>query len=324
MTSPRNSLMKSASAAGPSPPARASAMRARCSATERSSLAFAASRSAAAARSSAWTNCAESSATRHSKKTTFSRAARSTSAACARPGGSAGWSLPLCSAKGLPSERSRNSHRGRPNQRSVRDSILNGSVGQGPQNVHERAKRKKGGSRRVSDPAAPALTVSVAPATPTAVRTWWPPPPRPVVVRASAPSGALPEPPPPYPPCPAEGASGMPPAERGSQALRRLDLRCRRQSCEKSAAASGHVIPLTVKKNCAWRRTSGGGTPAPRPGLRGAREGTLAKTKSARRAGERLPFVRCQVELRGLGRSESRGGEQRQLAAQALAPFAQR
>jgi hypothetical protein len=31
---------------------------------------------------------------------------------------------------------------------------------------------KKGGSRRVRDPAAPALTVSVAPATPTAVRTW--------------------------------------------------------------------------------------------------------------------------------------------------------
>jgi hypothetical protein len=70
--------------------ARDPAMRARCSATERSSAALSAARVAAVVRSWAWTSWAESSATRHSKKTTFSNAARRRSAACARPGESAG------------------------------------------------------------------------------------------------------------------------------------------------------------------------------------------------------------------------------------------
>src|SRR4051794_26070001 len=98
-------------------------------------------------------------------------------------------------------------------------------------------------------PAAPALTVSVAPATPTVAGRVGPHLHVRVLSGPARRKTRSPEPPPPFHPCCGEGASGMPPAARGSRALTRPDLRCRRHFCEKSAAASGHVIPLTVRKN---------------------------------------------------------------------------
>ena len=82
----------------------------------------------------------------------------------------------------------------------------------------------------------------------------------------------------------------MPPALGGSQALSRLDLHAPGQICVKIRTASVHVIPLTVMKTCARRRTRGGGTAADRAALRGALAGKEGKKESARRAGERLGY----------------------------------
>jgi len=79
----------------------------------------------------------------------------------------------------------------------------------------------------------------------------------------------------------------MPPAERGSQALRRLDLRCRRHSREERRREWARDSPHSDEKLRAAENVRRKNARAPDGLARRARAST-GETKSARRAGERL------------------------------------
>src|SRR5207237_4745056 len=99
---------------------------------------------------------------------------------------------------------------------------------------------------------------------------------------------------------PAGGASGMPPAERGSRALTRLDLRSGGHSAREDRGREWVCDSTHSDEKLRAEGISGAGTIALPPGLRGTHEEHRAQDERPGRTGEDVDSALVRCALSGL------------------------